>query len=143
MISIAIISNPDKISGKLTSLFTGSPAYHIGFVDLENNKFYDQNLLFRRRWWPHYKADHVRMYECPVLVSSEYLENRLDTDTDTYGVFDYLSFAFKGWLFKSRPSFKGSICSEKVEQILMDNGWKSPFKWTPSPADFEKVLTPL
>jgi hypothetical protein len=39
-------------------------------------------------------------------------------------------------------SFKGAICSEKVAQILKWKGWPVPFDGTPSPADFEKVLTP-
>ena len=121
--------------------FTGSPAYHIGFVDTERGKFYDMNLLFRRRLWPHYKAEHVTMYECPVNVTTEMLEYELDTSEDWYGVWDYLAFGFKKLFSKGRPSFKGAICSEKVEQILVKAGWHSPFeKFVPSPADFEKAL---
>lgn len=143
MVSIAIISNPDKLSGKLTKIFTGSHAYHIGFVDLDANKFYDMNLLFRRRLWPHYPMDNVKLYQCPVPVTRETLECELDTSDDHYGVWDYASFLFKGW-FSTRPSFKGAICSEKVEKILVKCGWFSPFvSFVPSPADFERVLIPL
>lgn len=141
MIHIAIISNPDKLSGKLTRFFTGSYAYHIGFVDTERGKFYDMNLLFRRRLWPHYDPKHVTLYECPVPVTSETLEFFLDTDNDWYGVFDYIAFGIKKLLPGYRPSFKGAICSEKVDEILVFSGWLSPFMASPpSPADFEKVL---
>lgn len=144
MIAIAIISNPNKISGKLTNWVTGSPAYHIGFVDLEKNKFYDQHLIFRRRVWPHYRSENkIVLYKCPVDVTSEDLEEWLETDESWYGVFDYMAFAFKKLFFNHRPSFKGSICSETVENILKYCGWYSPFKWTPSPADFEVILEPL
>lgn len=143
MIAIAIISNPHKISGKLTRIFTGSYAYHIGFVDLERQKFYDMNLLFRRRKWPHYPDETVKLYHCPVTISAAMLEAELDESEEAYGVMDYLSFSVKK-LFPKRPSFKGAICSEKVEQILVRRGgWVSPFEFVPSPADFEQVLGPL
>lgn len=138
---IAIISNPKKLSGKLTGIFTGSPAYHIGFVDEEHGKFYDMNLLFRRRAWPHYPAECVKLYDCPVPLTHDDLERWLDTDEDWYGVLDYMAFGLRKLFPSFRGSFKGAICSEKVEQILKCNGWKSPFTNVPSPADFEKVLT--
>lgn len=141
MIQIAIISNPSKISGLLTKLFTGSYAYHVGFVDTEHGKFYDMNLLFRRRLWPHYPEHTVKFYRCPVEVTGEMLEHELDTSEDWYGVLDYFAFGFKKLFAGKRPSFKGETCSEKVEQILVKAGWESPFKgFTPSPADFEGVL---
>ena len=98
------------------------------------------NLLFRRREWPHYAPEHVHLYDCPVPLTSGDLEWWLDNDDDWYGVMDYIAFGFRKVFFKDRPSFKGAICSEKVEEILKWKGWDSPFTWTPSPADFEKVL---
>ena len=138
---IAIISNPKKLSGKLTQFFTGSPAYHICFVEVGLGKMWDMNLIFRRRIWPHYKPENVTYYECPVHMTVADLEWWLDNDEDWYSVPDYTAFAFKKIFTKFKPSFKGSICSEKVEQILQKNGWVSPFDGIPSPADFEKVLT--
>ena len=140
---IAIISNPKKLSSKLTQYFTGSPAYHICFVDEQLGKMWDMNLIFRRRLWPHYKPEHVTFYECPVNLTADELEWWLDHDEDWYGVLDYTAFAIKKLFTGFKPSFKGAICSEKVLQILEKNGWLSPFEGTPSPADFEKVLTRL
>ena len=140
---IAIISNPKKLSSKLTQFFTGSPAYHICFVDENLGKMWDMNLLFRRRLWPHYNPEHVTFYQSPVNVTVEDLELRLDTDEDWYSVLEYTAFAIKKLFTNFRPSFKGAICSEKVAQILEAKGWLSPFEGTPSPADFEKVLTKL
>lgn len=140
MIKIAIISNPKKLSGWLTRIFTGSPAYHIGFVDEDNFKFYDQHLIFRRRIWPHYHADTVTMYDCPVSVTTADLEHWLDTSDDWYGVLDYMFFAIRKLFPNANRSFKGSICSETVNNILLAHGWSYRFASTPSPADFEKVL---
>lgn len=143
MVVIAIISNPKKLSGKLTLWATGSPAYHIAFVDLDGGRMYDMNLLFRRRYWPHYADQHVKLYKCPVTVTVADLEHELDTSEDWYGVLDYAAFAVKKVFRRWNPSFKGAICSEKVNDVLRSLGWHSPFKNTPSPADFEKVLVPL
>ena len=140
---IAIISNPKKLSSKLTQFFTGSPAYHICFVDESIGKMWDMNLLFRRRLWPHYKPENVTFYQCPVNVTVDDLELWLDTDEDWYSVLEYTAFAIKKLFTGYKPSFKGAICSEKVAQILEKNGWLSPFESTPSPADFEKVLIKL
>lgn len=140
MIAIAIISNPRKLSGRLTLWATGSAAYHVGFVDLDAGKFYDMNLLFRRRLWPHYADDAVALYRCPIEVTAANLERELDTSTEWYGFLDYLAFVVKKVFRKFNPSFKGAICSEKVANILIGRGWCSPFEGTPSPADFEKVL---
>ena len=142
MTQIAIISNAKKLSGRLTNFWTGSPAYHIGFVDTDTNLFYDQNLLFRKRLWPHYPTENVKMYECPVEVTGADLEYELATSEDWYGVADYIAFAWRKILPGTRVSFKGVICSEKVEQILQRKGWVTPFSAVPSPADFEKVLIP-
>jgi hypothetical protein len=141
MICIFICNNKDKPSSWLTKFFAGSHAWHIGFVDTDNKKMYDMNLLFRRREWPHYKEGTYTLYECPIVVTSQDLEWYLDNDTDHYGVWDYLWFGVKKiWHKAKRPSFKGSICSEKVNEILIHCGWKSPFKDVPSPTDFEKIL---
>jgi len=143
VIVLAIIHKPGSWSSRLTRWFTGSTAMHIGFVDLDRGKFYDMNLLFRRRCWPHYDLRRVVLYACPVLVTRETLEFYLDTDEDWYGVLDYLAFGIRKLWPGYRPSFKGAICSEKVDEILAFSGWLSPFTGTPSPADFEKVLIPL
>jgi hypothetical protein len=144
VIQIVVISNPDKLSGKLTKWATGSYAYHIAFVDTELSKMWDMNIIFRRRIWPHYRPECVRFYECPTLLTVEDLELELDTSTDVYGVLDYSFFALKKiFSMNKAPSFKGKICSEKVLDILVRHGWRNPFKSVPSPADFEKVLNPL
>lgn len=144
MIAIAIISNEKKLTGRLTKFFAGSPAYHIAFVDLDNNRMYDMNLLFRRRIWPHYPEKDTKLYQCPVELTKEDLEARLETDEDWYGVLDYVAFAWRKVFKDSKvPSFKGAVCSEKIADILTSKGWVSPFKNVPSPSDFEKVLVEM
>jgi len=141
---IAIISNPNKLSGKLTKFWTGSYAYHAAIVDTERGYMYDQNLLLRRRIWPHYGDNTtVQLIESPVPISPEYMEHLLSTSVDAYGVLDYMLFALRPiyHLFgKSTRNAKGVICSEMVYNVLKANGWTHEFKEVPSPADLEKVL---
>ncbi len=58
-------------SSKLTRFFTGSRCFHVAFVDEENDKLYDMNLIFRRRRWSEYKEKHPehKLVETPVPVT--------------------------------------------------------------------------
>ena len=140
---IAIISSDTKFSSKLTLFFTGSKAYHAVIVDEENGFMYDQHLILRRRLWPHYSPENVKLYDCPVPVSSEFMEYKLSTDEAAYGVLDYCLFALRPLyhLFgKSTRNAGGVICSEMVYEVLKANGWTHEFKEVPSPADLERVF---
>ena len=95
---LAIIFNTKRLSSQLTKLFTGCYAYHVAWVDVENNVMYDMNLLRRRRPWPYYthKYAQVRIYEVPGNVTREFLENKLTSDESHYGYIDYLLFIVTG-----------------------------------------------
>lgn len=129
-------------SSALTKFFTGSACYHVGFTD--GAHFWDMNLTRRRRLWPGlYPESHVRLADCPVDVTAEYLEHRLDTDEATYGWQDYLLFALRPiyHLFgRSTRNAGGVICSEMVYDDLKANGWPVTLEEVPSPADLERVL---
>jgi len=132
-------------SSLLTKLFTGSTCYHVFFVDEKHGLMYDMNLLRRKRLWPHYPEGHYKLADCPVPVSSEYLELKLATDNSTYGWRDYLLFALRPiyHLFgKSTRNKDGVICSEMVYNDLVENGWEQYFIEVPSPAALEKILKP-
>lgn len=136
---IAFIYN-HGISSTLTKFFTGSKCYHVGWVDEINNRFYDMNLIRRRRVWPCYNLDKVILTESPVQVSSDFLEGRLDTDEEVYGWKDYILFALRPLyhLFgKSTRNANGVICSEMVYNDLVSCGWHKRFSEVPSPADLE------
>ena len=140
---VAFIHSDTKLSAKLTKFWTGSTTYHVAIVDEEMGLMYDQHLIFRRRLWPHYSPENVKLVDCPVHVSSEFMEHRLSTDEATYGWVDYLRFAMRPiyHLFgKSTPNARGVICSEMVYDVLRANGWSQQFDEVPSPADLEKVL---
>ncbi len=129
-------------SSTLTKFFTGSACYHVGFTD--GAHFWDMNLLRRRRLWPGlYPESHVRLADCPVDVTAEYLEHRLDTDEATYGWADYLLFALRPiyHLFgRSTRNAGGVICSEMVADDLIALGWPVVFDEVPSPADLERLF---
>lgn len=131
-----------KPSSTLTKLFTGSACYHVGFTD--GHHFWDMHLIRRRRLWPGlYPAEHALLAECPVPVSAEYLDHKLDTDDATYGWLDYIRFALRPiyHLFgRSTRNAGGVICSELVANDLAANGW--PVRWpeVPSPADLEEAI---
>ena len=129
-------------SSWLTRLFTGSECYHVGFTD--EMHFWDMHLIRRRRLWKGlYAPEHFRLVECPVAVTAEYLDYRLDTDDSTYGWIDYCLFALRPifHLFgASTRNASGVICSEMVAIDLLANGWKAGFREVPSPADLERAL---
>lgn len=129
-------------SATLTKMFTGSKCYHVGFTD--GKHFWDMNLIRRRRLWDGmYPPEHVRLVECPVDVTAEYLDHKLDTDDITYGWRDYILFALRPvyHLFgRSTRNLGGVICSELVYMDLAACGWRVRFAEVPSPADLERLL---
>ena len=140
---IGFVYSKEKLSGRLTKFWTGSYCYHVFVYDDASGKIYDQHLLFRRRRWPQYEAAYVTLVDSPVEISSQFLENLLDTDENVYGWKDYILFAFRPiyhFFGQSTPNVKGVICSELVYNILRANGWSKFFLEAPSPADMEKAL---
>lgn len=128
-------------SSILTKFFTGSTCYHVGFTD--GAKFWDMNLIRRRRLWPLYPDSHVVLAECPVDVPIDYLEHMLDIDDEVYGWRDYLLFALRPFyhlIGKSTRNAGGVICSEMVADDLKANGWAVRFNEVPSPADLEQQI---
>jgi pyruvate/2-oxoglutarate/acetoin dehydrogenase E1 component len=83
----------EKLSSTLTKFFTGSNCYHVGFTN--GVHFWDMHLIRRRRLWPAYPCSRVLLAECPVSITAEYLERKLDTDDSVYGWLDYLLFALQ------------------------------------------------
>lgn len=144
---IAIIFNADKLSGKLTKFFTGCYAYHVGFVDIENDKFYDMNLIRRRRVWTEYarKREYL-LFDAPGNVTRDYLEHMLDTDKNRYGMLDYCLFALRPLfhLFgKSTVNAGGVICSEMINIDVLACGGVTPWGLNdppPSPCDWYRHL---
>lgn len=143
---IAVIHNTHSFLGKITNFFTGSYAYHIGFVDEEEGYIYDMYLLRRRRSWPHYGSEvEVTMYSCPE-VTKEYLEWQLTHDENTYGFIDYILFGLRPLYHlvgRTTRNAKGKICSEQVNDDLRSCGVQTPFRpddEVPSPADMERWL---
>jgi hypothetical protein len=129
------------LSSRLAKFFTGSTCYHVGFTD--GVKFYDMNLLRRRRVWPLYPDGHVILADSPAPITREYLEDRLDTDESTYGFLDYILFSMR-WLYhlvgKSTRNAGGIICSEMAADDLAAHGWDVRFLEVPSPADLERAI---
>lgn len=131
-------------SSTLTKIFTGSTCYHVGFTD--GQKFWDMNLLRRRRLWPLYPPHRVILVDTPVPLTAEYLDRMLDTDVQRYGVLDYLLFALRPLYHlvgKSTRNAGGIICSEMVANDLAANGWPVRFPEVPSPADLEQAVLGL
>lgn len=136
---VFIYSKP--ISSALTKFFTGSSCYHVGFTD--GIKFWDMNLIRRRRLWPLYPPEHVMLADCPVVITAAYLDQQLDTDDANYGMVDYLLFGLR-WFYhlvgRSTRNAGGVICSELVANDLAANGWTVVFGEVPSPADLELAI---
>lgn len=142
---LAIIFNSEKFSGRLTKLFTGCYAYHSAWVDEEKGRMYDMHLIRRRRVWPHYGSAEVLLFDVPE-VTREYLEHKLETDAQTYGVWDYLLFGLRPiyhlFGFSTRNA-GGVICSEMVNDDIWACGGQTPFRpgtAPPSPCDLYRWL---
>jgi hypothetical protein len=147
MIKVAVIFNKNKLSGKLTRFWTGCYAYHTAWVDLENNKLYDMNLIRRRKVWPTYgEKTKVVLFDAPANVTSAYLESQLETDKARYGVLDYCLFALRPiyHLFgRSTRNADGVICSEMLNNDIWACGGTTPFHpdaAPPSPCDLYRWL---
>jgi len=147
MAKLVVFSNCNKFLGKLTKLFTGSYAYHVGWLCEEEDKLFDMHLTRRRRVWSNYKNDKTSyiFYDFP-FVTYNYLEHMLETDDSVYGVFDYALFALRPiyHLFgKSTRNNRGVICSEMCNWDLIRCGYKTPWpviQGPPSPADIERWM---
>lgn len=133
---LAIIYSSSKLSGKLTKLFTGCYAYHCGWVDEESDTFYDMHLIRRKRYWSEYsKGKEFILVSGFDKVSVDYLEHKLKSDENQYGVKDYILFGFRKiyhLIGKSTPNSKGIICSEMVNNDIWECHMVS--KWLPTEA---------
>lgn len=140
---LALIHAPadKKVSAWLTKAFTGSTAYHCGFVDESDGTFFDMHLLPRKTHWPRHNAPKwVNLYDVPNLTR-EHCEQFLKQDSEqTYGWKDYILFGLRPiyHLFGlSTRNAGGWICSELCAEWLRRVGYETPGGLVPSPADME------
>ncbi len=133
----------EKFSARLTKLFTGSTAYHCGFVDESDGTFFDMAVMARKTYWPRYHppVKWVVSYDTPMLTRAM-CEDLLKAYSDErYGYIDYILFGLRPiyHLFgKSTRNAGGLICSEMCAQWLMKAGYQPPVNPIPSPADLER-----
>lgn len=138
---IVFVLNNRRLSGRLTRFFTGCYCYHVGIRI--GDKFYDMKWRRRVRDWKpsYYPNDRYIVFNSPVKINEKFLiEKMIGTDAH-YGFKDYLLFALKPLfkLFKiPLKNQDGMICSEQVNNDLIDMGWNSPWSKTehpPSPCE--------
>lgn len=143
---LAIIHAPadKKLSAWLTQFFTGSTAYHCGFVDEATGTFYDMSWLPRKTRWPRYSPPKwVNLYEVPNLTAADCEKFLKDDSEITYGWMDYVLFGIRPLyhLFgKSTRNAGGWICSEMCAVWLDRVGYLVPMSPVPSPADLEEWI---
>lgn len=133
---LAVILNAQKLSGRLTRLFTGCSAYHVAWVDEAAGLMWDMHLLRRRRPWPHYPDAQVLLFDVPA-VTRDHLEAQLTHDDSRYGVVDYLLFALRPLyhlLGRSTRNAGGVICSEMIVNDLRACGVAVPWRPEDPPA---------
>lgn len=144
---IIVFSNKKKLAGILCNIFTGGPEHHIGFMI--NDNIYDMFLMRRKTKLDHWKrrGQFIYIFDSPVEISEEYFVNKILNDNVEYGFLDYIAFTYR-WFFKILLKKKlkdksGLICSEMVNEDLIDNGFVTKFKkndFPPSPHDMLKYL---
>jgi hypothetical protein len=147
MVKIVIITSESKFSGKMTKFWTNSFAYHIGFVDLETDTFYDMFWIPRKSFWSSHKYDNYQLYDCDLTVANCEYFLKFDSTTQVYSFWDYALFGIRGILHffgKNTTNAGGWICSEMVNVWLWrGRKYATPFNpdiEPPSPADFEQWL---
>lgn len=131
MSSIAIICAPDKFSAKLQALgerINGRPVhpaypYHVAW--LTENALYDMNFTFRKMPRDHYSNRDVRIFDSPVEVPEEYLEEMVGKRS--YGTIDV---ALNPILTPLGINAPGTHCAEAINDDLWFHGYhKTP--WLP------------
>ncbi len=150
MAKLVIFFDQKRFLGKLTKFFTDSYAYHVAWVDEENDRLYDMSLIRRRRLWSAKQQEGIEyiLHDFP-FVTSHYLERALDTDNSYYGFVDYILFALRPiyHLFgKSTVNKHGIICSEMCNNDLIACGYITPWSRTdeaPAPGDLDRWITTL
>lgn len=107
----------------LTTLFTGSRAYHT--IWLTDEYIYDMHLIRRRRDKTVYDNKEVHYYDFPK-VTAKYLEDRLTYDSSSYGWKDYMLFALRPLyhlIGQNTRNQNGLICSEMCNVDLVASGY--------------------
>ena len=129
----------------LTKFFTGSTAFHAGFVDLSNHTLTDMNKTVRVIAWPLYNPPKydVRLYPAHT-VTREGLAKLCEIHKDEkYGNVDYIGFGLR-WFYKLinhvMPDFGGTICSEMVAEWANTFGYKFPTRPVLSPGELEGYI---
>lgn len=131
-----------KFSALLTKLWTGSTAYHCGFVDHEDGTFFDMNLLPRKIAWPRYHppVKWVVLYDVPGITRADCEAFMKEDGMQTYGVLDYILFGLRPLfhlLGRSTRNARGLICSEMCALWLQRVGYGIATDPVPSPGDLE------
>jgi hypothetical protein len=147
VVKFVLIYSHTKLSGKLTKLFTGSFAYHCGFLDEATDTFYDMHWIPRKISWSERGYKDYTLHHCPLTAKDCEKYMKQDSLKIRYGWMDYILFALRPLyhlIGKSTRNADGWICSE------MCNVWwwrkrheGTPFDLDdapPSPADFERWL---
>lgn len=142
------VGKEDKFLTRLSRIFSGSNIYHVGFLSDDGETAYDMSLLKRAFKIQDYSPDSIILLKIPmylsepkILMEIAYTNGELSTRSTFYGIWDYLAFAIRPLyhiLGKSTPNFRGVICSEwvnnKIVEAQGDNGFKLS-DCPPSPTD--------
>lgn len=128
-----------------TNVFTGKPAFHAGFVDLNKNELIDMYKNVRVASWPRYFGDKydIRLYPADLIDRAGLDELIEKNKNEGYGYLDYLSFGIR-WLANLvhvyPPDFRGTICSELVSEWANTFGYDFPVKPVLSPTGLERYI---
>jgi len=129
----------------LTRIFTGSPAFHAGFVDLGNRTLTDMHKTVRVVQWPRYSAPKydVHLYPAHTVTREGLAKLCVIYKDEKYGNVDYIGFGLR-WFYKlinhAMPDFGGTICSEMVAEWANTFGYKFPTRPVLSPGELEDYI---
>jgi len=141
---IVFIVNKRKFFGILTRIFTGCHCYHCGILIGDN--FYDVSWRRRRSEWSpeSYPNAKVIVFDSPIEIDEKILINKMMSSKETYGILNYFLYAIKPFFRALKiPMWNmgGIICSEQVNEDLIDAGWHSPWEKKRHPPSPCKMLS--
>lgn len=128
-----------------TNMFTGSSAFHSGFVDLNKSELIDMNTTVRVLSWPRWPQPKYEMHLYPAdLIERSDLDMLIkQNEKEGYGYLDYIGFGLR-WLYNlfglNISDFKGTICSEMVSEWANACGYNFPVKPVLSPGGLERHI---
>lgn len=141
---VAFSNNTNKVSNAITRFFTGSPVYHLGWLDVDRKVLYDFHFVRRSRPWPlPCKSSTFEFKDLPGVtleyIKDKTLEARLKPTFKDRVLFT-LRFAYH-LLGLSTRGVGGHTAASEANSDLLACGYNTPWLLVKPPLNPAVVFT--